>query len=135
MPGAEPAQPTVTPLAYPPTAELIVIAKDLERVKEDIKTLREARHQANNDANAVHLQLANIAMTLASQDKSADRLAAAMERLETSLNGDDTHPGLKGRLDRLEQTMGGWVWLLRAVVVAVIAMLVQMVWRAFGGPK
>ena len=50
------------------------------------------------------------------------------------LTGDGTpDKGIIVRLDRLEQSEGRRKWVIRGVATAVIGMIVQMVWKIFGG--
>ena len=62
------------------------------------------------------------------------REECSVVRIETFCFGSDTEAGAKVRLDRIEQREDNRRWLLRAILVAVIGLIISTVWtKATGG--
>ena len=67
--------------------------------------------------------------TCAIHGQRLDRIERALERVEEAIVGNG-HPGMRTRIDRLEQTCSAMLWVVRAAFGTAIAALVASIGRA-----
>jgi hypothetical protein len=67
--------------------------------------------------------------TCALHGQRLDRIEKTVERIEDAIVGNG-HPGMRTRIDRLEQTCSAMLWVVRAAFGTAIAALVASIGRA-----
>lgn len=61
-----------------------------------------------------------------------DGVEEKLDRLIECLEGDASAPGLRTRVDRLEQTESRRAWTVRTLVAAMVAVIVKWLHSQFG---
>ena len=143
--------------------EVAALKLQVSKNEEEIRELRRWRHEAEQRPNADGLRLQLIETTLTQVTKELEKGNAQNDRILTSLNGDDTKMGIRGRLEKVETAvttcaalmnglgpdepgMNGWldrlerVWgVVRrevwVIVGAIVVLLVKVFWGAIGGQQ
>lgn len=128
------------------TEELVAQRMQVAQNAKEIEIIRARLHELAQKPNADGLRIQGIEMMLDAQnkatalaadhqDKQAAQTLAILEKIQTTLNGDDDKPGIKGRLDRVEgkmSTLTRFLWIIAGTAAAVF---VKTFWGLFTAAK
>jgi hypothetical protein len=96
----------------------------IQTLTTEILRLRNSRHQADNELQALLLKITEIQLNLATQDRT-------LNKLDSAIMGNGS-PGILTRVDRTERVLGTLVksvWLLASTFAAGLARVLMDRWK------
>lgn len=102
----------------------------LERVTAAVRAIEEHRQEARESTAEIRAALHE----LAELKPRVERLEARDEDMHATVHGTKDGPGLKGRVDAGERTVGIMVWAVASGTVVLIAKAIDWV-SSLGNPK
>ena len=96
-----------------------VLFERLERFGEQLELHRLEAREANAETSRKLDEVLELRGRIAFVEESN-------RALSQTVNGEKDEPGMKGRLDRAERTLGTFIWIGCAIVLAVIGLLIDV---------